>query len=142
MFASPDNGFFSLGIVGLITSVIATAAFVHKPWPSGLALAVALILVGCLGFAMRPQRMGRLVWQQGTRDTATYGADNYVRIGKAVRFLAAHRSHRGRHFGCRSMTGMGDYRARAIIQLLSSRNAPTSPRREVGRISTSFPFWS
>lgn len=91
VFASPDNGFFSLGIVGLITSVIATAAFVHKPWPSGLALAVALILVGCLGFAMRPQRMGRLVWQQGTRDTATYGADNYVRIRKAMQFLAAHR---------------------------------------------------
>ena len=107
VFASPDNGFFSLGIVGLITSVIATAAFVHKPWPSGLALAVALILVGCLG-----SPCGRSVWgvSSGSRAPATRrptARTTMCGLGRPCSFLLHIGSHRGRHFGCRSMTGIG-----------------------------------
>jgi len=89
-FASPDNAYFSLGIVLLLVIAAAVALFARNRRGQAASLATTLVLVGCLGFAVRPQRMGRLVWEHATRMAPHYGADNYTRIRQGVAYLAAH----------------------------------------------------
>ena len=54
------------------------------------SLAVALALIGCWGFAARPQRMGRLAWEDAARAQKRYGVDSFTRIRAAMQFLSSH----------------------------------------------------
>ena len=90
-FLSPDNAAFSLGIVILACAAAGFASLSRGSRRVAVSLSVTLLLIGCLGFAVRPQRMGRLVWQEGHRADIEYGANNYKRIREAMSFLASHR---------------------------------------------------
>jgi hypothetical protein len=88
--ASPDNGLFSVGLASAFLIAAAVAVFARNARTSGAAFAAALVLLGGWGFSARPQRMGRLVWDEGVRAQPDYGRNNYMRVREAMTFLAAH----------------------------------------------------
>jgi hypothetical protein len=89
--ASPDNGFFSVGVAMLAIVAFAASIFATTNRARAAFLALALVVVGCWGFSARPQRMGRLAWEDAARAQKRYGADSYTRVRAAMQFLSSHR---------------------------------------------------
>jgi hypothetical protein len=90
IIASPDNGYFSLGVAVAVLLAAAIAIFTTRDRISRVAIALTLVLLGCWGFTVRPQRMGRLVWEDGSRGMPAYSAAGYSRVREAMAFLTAY----------------------------------------------------
>ncbi len=90
LVASPDDGVFSLSLATAALAAAAVAIFSRNLRVASAAMVTTLVLLGCWGFTVRPQRMGRLVWNDSVRAVPRYGRDNYVRVREAMTWLAAH----------------------------------------------------
>ncbi len=89
--ASPDNGYFPVGLAVLAIVAFAASILTAGNRASAVSLAVGLVVIGVWGFSARPQRMGRLAWEEAARAQKRYGVDSYTRVRAAMQFLSSHR---------------------------------------------------